>query len=476
MAYFKIEQNSKGELQAKIQVSCKDIHTGKNKLVAKRVYNNNKLTEAKFRKFVEKEAIEFEEAVIKAYKEQTEFKARVLTFPELMNEWKQTISINLSHNYLLRAEDVEEKFNRYLKTRNLFYRPVSEIKIRDIQLFLNEFLIEQERKLPYFSLKKDICKKIPQADIPLNNALIKCSSFSKRKTINLTKKNAQEICEKYNLDFDEYFENCTIKTKYSPVTIKGYRRILRAVFNEAYRYDWIPKNPVTFTKVTSNGNNGEIVPVDEKEVFSIEESHKFLQLLSEQEDLYIHRTMPLKIMLLTGVRNGEIHGLKWSDIDFEKKLLYVKRARLYSTQLGCYEKEPKTKKSIRSIPMPDYLISELRKYMDWFRFADDDFDNKLDEYYICVNMYREKSHPSSLDDWLISFEKKTGQKRVTCHGLRHTYCSLLLSQSVPIQTVSKYMGHADSSITLRVYSHFLPDTQNIALNALNDILDKKEGN
>ena len=131
MAYFKIEQNSKGELQAKIQVSCKDIHTGKNKLVAKRVYNNNKLTEAKFRKFVEKEAIDFEEAVIKAYKEQTEYKARVLTFPELMNEWKQTISINLSHNYLLRAEDVEEKFNRYLKTRNLFYRPVSEIKIRD---------------------------------------------------------------------------------------------------------------------------------------------------------------------------------------------------------------------------------------------------------------------------------------------------------------------------------------------------------
>ena len=91
-------------------------------------------------------------------------------------------------------------------------------------------------------------------------------------------------------------------------------------------------------------------------------------------------------------------------------------------------------------------------------------------------MYREKTHPSSLDDWLIAFEKRTGQKRVTCHGLRHTYCSLLLSQSVPIQTVSKYMGHADSSITLRVYSHFLPDTQNLALNALNDILDKKEGN
>ena len=475
MAYFKIEQNSKGELQAKIQVCCKDLNTGKNKVMAKRVYNKDKLTEARFKKLVEKEAIDFEEKVLQAYKEQTEYKSRVLTFPELMKEWKQTISINLSHNYLLRAEDLEVKFNKYLHSRNLFYKPISDIKVRDIQLFLNEFLIEQDRKLPYFSLKKDICKKIPKEDIPLNNTLIKCSMFSKRKSINLTKKNANEICEKYNLDFKEYFDDCIVKLKYSPVTVKGYRRILRAVFNEAYRYDWIPKNPVIFTKVTSNGNNGEIVPVEEKEVFSIKESQEFLDLLKEQEDLYIYRTMPLKIMLLTGIRNGEVHGLKWSDIDFEKKLLHVRRARQYSSKIGCYDKEPKSKKS-RSIPMPDYLISELKRYMEWFRFVDENFDNKLDKYYLCVNMYRERSHPAGLDDWLVKFEKRTKQKRVTCHGLRHTYCSLLLSQSVPIQTVSRYMGHADSAITLRVYSHFLPDTQDLALNALNNILDKKEGN
>ena len=49
------------------------------------------------------------------------------------------------------------------------------------------------------------------------------------------------------------------------------------------------------------------------------------------------------------------------------------------------------------------------------------------------------------------------------------YCSLLLSQNVPIQTVSKYMGHSDSTVTLKVYSHFIPDTQDTALNALNNI-------
>ena len=68
---------------------------------------------------------------------------------------------------------------------------------------------------------------------------------------------------------------------------------------------------------------------------------------------------------------------------------------------------------------------------------------------------------------LRKIEQKNGLKPVSCHGLRHTYCSLLLSQNVPIQTVSKYMGHSDSTVTLKVYSHFIPDTQDKALNALN---------
>ena len=49
------------------------------------------------------------------------------------------------------------------------------------------------------------------------------------------------------------------------------------------------------------------------------------------------------------------------------------------------------------------------------------------------------------------------------------YCSLLLSQNVPIQTVSKYMGHSDSTVTLEVYSHFIPDTQEKAVFALNNL-------
>ena len=90
-------------------------------------------------------------------------------------------------------------------------------------------------------------------------------------------------------------------------------------------------------------------------------------------------------------------------------------------------------------------------------------------YYLAVNIYRLPIFPHSVGHYLKRYEREWKMKEVTCHGLRHTYCSLLLSQNVPIQTVSKYMGHSDSTVTLKVYSHFIPDTQATALSALNNI-------
>ena len=114
---------------------------------------------------------------------------------------------------------------------------------------------------------------------------------------------------------------------------------------------------------------------------------------------------------------------------------------------------------------------DLKKYMDWFRIADDEFDNKLDEYYFSVNILREPEGVSSTAQWLAKFEAKHGLKKVSPHGLRHTYCSILLSQNVPIQTVSKYLGHSDSTITLEVYSHFIPDTQERVTDALSNLFN-----
>lgn len=407
MAHYDIKRNKKGELQARIQVSGKDVTTGKSKIFPKTVYNEQNLTESKFRKYVERAAIEFEDEVKTAYLEQTTaLSNKVLTFAELMKEWKANVLANQSISYYLAAQTVEKKFNTYLKERHLDNKPISAITVRDVQMFLNSFN--------------------------------------------------------------------TTEHKYSQESVKGYRRILRVLFNEAMRYEWITKNPVCGTKVGATKGDVCLKEVNEKQVFSIKESQEFLCALDAAQEKHIQFVIPIKLMLLTGMRIAEIHGLRWSDIDFDNRIIHVRRNRLYAQGFGWYEKLPKTKTSFRDIPIPQTLIADLETYKDWFRLADSSFDDKLDEYYIASNINRESTRTNSIGPWLKDFENRHGFKNVTPHGLRHTYCSILLSQNVPIQTVSKYMGHSDSTVTLKVYSHFIPDTQDKAIQALNAIIKKQE--
>lgn len=473
MAYSKITTNKKGELVAKMQVYGKDLSTGERKLYVKRVYNENGLTEAKFKKFLDKEAIAFEEEVARAYREHdVSVKARVLTFHELMAEWKENIRINLSISYYERACEVEKKFNEYLKEVRLYDKPISEITVRDIQLFLNSFASKKYNLTLKLTakLKNPLPKAVNFRQLAREGIIDRTRSYyMNHRDTHITQEVAHAICERYNLKYDDYFETVKNERSYAVETIKGYRRVLRTLFNEAVRYEWIAKNPVCGTKIGAGSSNTSLRAVPEKEVFSFKEAQEFLSMLDGLPDDIINQRVCIKLMLLTGIRNAELHGLRWSDVDLENHILHVRRNRLVSKQFGVYEKSPKTKTSLRDIPMPDNLVEDLKRYKDWFRLADDNFDEKQDEYYLAVGLDRQPLYPHTMGHWLTKLEAKHGFKHVSCHGLRHTYCSLLLSQNVPIQTVSKYMGHSDSTVTLEVYSHFILDTQEKAVFALNNL-------
>lgn len=176
----------------------------------------------------------------------------------------------------------------------------------------------------------------------------------------ITKETARAICDRYNLNYDDYFETVKNEKTYSSETIKGYRRILRTLFNEAVRYEWIAKNPVCGTKIGAGSSNTSLRAVPEKEVFSFKEAQEFLKMLDGLSDDIINQRVCLKILLYTGIRNAELHGLRWSDIDLDNNVLHVRRNRLYSQEFGIYEKEPKTKTSIRDIPMPSSLVDDLK--------------------------------------------------------------------------------------------------------------------
>lgn len=472
MASIKITENRKGELVGRIHISTKDLDSGKNKVVAKRFYNEKKLTYPKFEKYLEKKAIELEEKAREMYENHLDsFKTHTLTFEELGNEFIANIKKNLSINYYIKAKDVVIRFNNYLKSIHLDKEPISEIKVRDVQLFLNNFRSYRIRPKGTVKMRIDFPKTVNLRLLEREGIINRCCSYNLRHNkTNIDKEKAIRICEFCNLDFDKYFKEVPSEQEYSAETVKGYRRVLRTIFNEAIRYEWITRNPVCQTKISVGNNNSCLRPVNEKEVFSIKETQDFIKALDEMNDDFINKKTILKFMVLTGVRIAEMCGLKWSDIDFTNKIVHIRRSRQQCTELGNYEKEPKTRTSIRDIPLTDSLIEDLKAYYKWFQLADDEFEYKLDEYYLTVNVYREPLYNNTISRWLRSFEKQNHFKLVSCHGLRHTYCSLLLSQNVPIQTVSKYMGHSDSTITLKVYSHFIPDTKERVINALNNIV------
>ena len=470
MAYYKIETNKKG-LVGRIQVFTKDVKTGKNKIATKRIYNDKNLTEAKFEKYVEKESILFEEEIQEAYRNETDKnRYNVLTFAQLGKEFVDNVKKNLSVSYYDRAKEAVKRFSTFLEENNLSKSPISEIKVRDVQMFLNSFQSYQHYGSGNIRLKKDLPKQYSWRLLAREKIIDRCASYElKRNRKRITKEKALQICKFCNLEFSQYFEEINKIQPYSTETVRGYRRILRTIFNEAVRYDWISKNPVCQTKIGAGNNNTSLRPIAEKEVFSIQETKDFISELDRLDDDLIFKKTILKFMILTGVRIAEMCGLKWSDIDFNKKVAKISRSRLYHPEFGTYEKEPKTKTSIREIPLNDTLIEDLRKYQKWFRLADNEFDDNLDKYYLAVNIYREPVSSNTVGAWLRQFERTNGFKHVSCHGLRHTYCSLLLSQNVPIQTVSKYLGHSDSTITLKVYSHFIPDTQDKVLGVLNNL-------
>lgn len=473
MAYYKITQKKDGTLKAKIQISGKDPATGESKLFVKSIYNDEGLTEAKFRKFVERQSLAFEDEIAELAAQAvvpTNDRSRVLTFTELMAEWRASIQANLSQNYFEHAGLVEEKFTEYLKQNNLLDAPISEITVRDVQLFLNQYAYGTYSRGATAKLLRPLPAAVNYRELAREGIVTRNASYNMKVGKNISVVTAKRICDYCDLNLDDYFELNDGKRQYSQETIKGYRRVLRTLFNEAVRYNWISENPVCGTKLGSGKGNVSLRPVSEKEVFSITEVQRLMVIIKGLPKDYINERIKVEMMLFTGIRNGELHGLRWSDFDFNRKIVHIERNRQYSKQLGYYEKPPKTESSIRDIPLPDFLIADIMEYYQWFVEFDPDFPNKLDQYYFAVNIYREPAGITCIGNWLRRLEEKHGLKHISCHGLRHTYCSILLSKNVPIQTVSRYMGHSDPTVTLKVYTHFIIDTQQQAMLTLNKLI------
>jgi integrase len=214
-------------------------------------------------------------------------------------------------------------------------------------------------------------------------------------------------------------------------------------------------------------HQAELAQVEEKLalVWDAIELRQFL------DDLAGHRLMPAYYLAAnTGMRRGEVLGLRWNDVDLEKARLSVRQAVIsvaYDVQIA----DVKTGSSRRTIDLDPRTVSVLR---EWRK-------RQLEERLLLGELHqdhgltfsRPEGSPLHPDFFSQSFERlvaRSGLPAIRLHDLRHTHATLLLRAGVPVKVVSERLGHASPAFTMTVYQHVLPGMQAEAATTFGELI------
>ena len=208
----------------------------------------------------------------------------------------------------------------------------------------------------------------------------------------------------------------------------------------------------------------------EARVFSEEETRTFLMAI-RNHSLYVL----LLIDVSTGMRRGEIVGLKWNDIDLKRGILQVRRAIVRRpTELGGgYAEAPlKTKRSRRSIMLPAYIVAILEQYRAQQMSIMQQNGQPWDEqrWLFCKP---DGNHLNPQHDVYEEFKvilSKAGLPDIRFHDLRHTAATMHLGLMTNPKIVQEILGHSTISITMDAYSHVLPPMHREAMGNINEWL------
>ncbi len=223
----------------------------------------------------------------------------------------------------------------------------------------------------------------------------------------------------------------------SPKTVSDIMSVIRHVFRYAFNY-------------------GEILPFDISTI-SVKREPKEMQVLSrkEQDTLYRFlyanlndRNLGILICMFAGLRLGEICALRWEDISFAEQVIFVRQSmqRLQTNNLSGRKTKiiitaPKSRSSIRKIPIPKELANILFSY--W----------KGKQGYVLTGQINVFVEPRSMERHFKRILGQAGLEQVNFHVLRHTFATRCIEMDFDVKSLSELLGHANVNITLNRYVH-----------------------
>jgi len=239
-------------------------------------------------------------------------------------------------------------------------------------------------------------------------------------------------------------------SKYKPLTVQKFRSILFSIFDMAVLNDILIQNPLSKIKAPKvqsqfllNNDIEDVKPFTNNEI----------KLLLSNTDGYMKSFILL--MYATGIRPGELIALTWEDIDYNKKQISI-----YKTIINGKIGNPKTQSSVRKVDILPMALQAL------------EYQYKLtsDNEYIFINT--SKKHFYSHDVINLNFKNLLKLNSIeirTLYNLRHTFASKMISSGADIVWVSKMLGHKDVSITLKVYTKFIQENEEIRFKKIEEM-------
>ena len=245
-----------------------------------------------------------------------------------------------------------------------------------------------------------------------------------------------------SMQIEEYLQHLRReheKKKHKPLSQKYLHHqygCLRSIFDYAWKHKMILINPI-------NNVEGPKMRKSKVDAMSAEQAQVFFKLADHcKPDL---RCM-LYLLTTTGVRRGELVGLKWRDIDTSAAVLHVERGVAYTHKTGVVMGTPKTSSSIRDVPLMPATVDVVEAYKTEYKRSHPNTIIKDAYLFHRTGDIFSPVDPNAVTRRVKRFMRNSGLPDYSPHDLRHTCATLLLKNGADVKSVQNILGHASQGI------------------------------
>lgn len=269
---------------------------------------------------------------------------------------------------------------------------------------------------------------------------------------------------KYSLKYGKINQKTKKKEPLAVRSVRSYKSILYAVFNQALIDDLIKANPVLTISVHGKKNRDyseELLFLTEEEISEL------IHFLAENYP----RLVGIAFMgAYYGLRRSEILGLKWSAIDFEKKTISINHTvvRVKTVTASDSTKTYSSKRVLNLFDMAEKCLLQIKREQEKNKaFYKGEYKNT--EGYVFTWEDGKAYEPDYISSLFSKATKAYGRPEITLHKLRHSCASMLINKGWDIKKLQYWLGHRDTQTTLNIYAHFYRERLNTSSNDLSEI-------